>query len=47
MRNHSMVDMSEVVIAVYNGDETGGTANCVKYARKKDKKILILHSDTI
>lgn len=27
------------LIAVYNGDETGGTANAVKYAIQKNKKI--------
>ena len=38
-RNSWMVDNSEAVIALWNGDETGGTANCVNYAREKGKEI--------
>lgn len=38
-RNFGMLDACDILIAVYNGDETGGTANAVKYAIQKNKKI--------
>ena len=38
-RNEYMVDNSDFLIAVYNGNEKGGTANCVKYAVKNLKEI--------
>lgn len=37
-RNRFMVDMSDGVIAVWDGT-TGGTGNCVAYARKMGKPI--------
>ena len=37
-RNRHMVDRSDLVIAVYAG-KPGGTANCVKYARRSRKPI--------
>lgn len=43
VRNRYMVDNSDYVIAVYNGNEKGGTANCVKYARKKNKEITVIN----
>jgi len=41
-RNKAMVDKADLVIAVWNGDEKGGTAHCVRYAKSKDKKIINL-----
>lgn len=38
VRNEWMVDNSDAVLALWNGTD-GGTANCVRYAQKKDKKI--------
>lgn len=38
-RNKYMVDISSVVIALWNGSP-GGTANCVKYAESCEKKII-------
>ena len=38
IRNEWMVDNADVVIAVWNGSN-GGTANCVKYAMKQNKRI--------
>lgn len=38
-RNRYMVDKSELVIAVFNGVEKGGTWYTIKYARKKNKAI--------
>lgn len=39
MRNKYMVDMSNVVIAVWNGEMRGGTWNTIEYARGKMKPI--------
>lgn len=41
LRNQFMVDNSEVVIAVWDGSK-GGTGNCVKYAKSKGKRIIII-----
>lgn len=38
-RNLGMINACDILIAVYNGDETGGTANAVRDAIKKNKKI--------
>lgn len=38
LRNRFMVDRSELLIAVYTG-APGGTANCIKYARRTGKPI--------
>lgn len=38
-RNRYMVDMSDAVIAVWDGSP-GGTGNCVRYAEKKNKPII-------
>jgi hypothetical protein len=34
-----MVDNSQEVLALYNGDKKGGTAHCVNYARVKKHPI--------
>lgn len=41
-RNRYMVDVSQRVIAVYDGRETGGTAATVRYAMRKDLQIRII-----
>lgn len=41
-RNEYMVDTAEMVFAVWDGT-TGGTGNCVNYARKEKKKVYVLH----
>lgn len=41
--NRYMVDNVDFIIAGYNGSEKGGTANCVKYARQKNKEITIIN----
>ena len=38
-RNRYMVDNSDIVLAIWNGKETGGTWNTIKYARSKNKEI--------
>lgn len=40
-RNAWMVDNSDYIIAVWDGSN-GGTGNCVKYAQKEDKQIIII-----
>ena len=40
-RNQYMVDLSEKVIAVFDGTK-GGTKNCVDYAKKKNKDIILI-----
>lgn len=35
LRNEAMVEMSDVVLALWNGDLSGGTFNCVQYARSR------------
>lgn len=42
LRNHYMVDNSDLVIAVWDGTN-GGTGNCVNYAKKMNKKIIIIN----
>ena len=46
LRNQYMVDNSNIVLAVWNGS-SGGTANCVRYARSKNKEIIIINPDNI
>lgn len=38
-RNEWMVDNSTVMLALWNGDEKGGTYNCVRYAGKAGKTV--------
>ena len=40
VRNRYMVDNCDLLIAVYNGDQSGGTYNCLKYAEKISKSLL-------
>lgn len=47
IRNEWMVDRSEVVIAVWDGIEKGGTWNCIVYARKTNKAILFINPKTL
>lgn len=46
IRNRWMVDHCDILIGIYNGDETGGTANCIKYARQQEKNIIIINPVT-
>jgi uncharacterized phage-like protein YoqJ len=43
-RNEAMVDDSSLVLALWNGS-SGGTANCLKYAEKKNRAIRNLISE--
>lgn len=40
VRNRYMADHSDILIAVYNGNPTGGTASTVQYALKKKMTII-------
>ena len=40
-RNEYMVDLADKVIAVWDGTN-GGTANCARYAMKKDKEVILM-----
>jgi uncharacterized phage-like protein YoqJ len=40
LRNRWMVDNADMVIALYNGGEEGGTANCVRYAVATNKPVV-------
>ena len=42
-RNKFMVDHSNMVIAVWNGSRSGGTAHCVNYAKEKAVPTHIIH----
>lgn len=45
-RNMWMVDNSDILIAIWSGKPTGGTANCVNYAKKLGKPIVVLNPIT-
>lgn len=38
-RNQYMVDCSDLVLAIWNGEQTGGTWNTIRYARSQGKRI--------
>ena len=38
-RNMYMVDRADLVLAIWNGEEKGGTWNTIRYARKKEKAL--------
>jgi uncharacterized phage-like protein YoqJ len=42
IRNEWMTNNCDTLIAVYNGDLSGGTSNCVNYAKKLNKKIIYI-----
>lgn len=41
-RNHRLVEAAGLLLAVYNGERGGGTAATVRYARKLERKIILL-----
>lgn len=45
-RNEYMVDNCDLLLAIWDGTK-GGTGNCVKYAQKKDKKIVQINPKEI
>jgi len=45
-RSKAMIDASNLVLAVYNGKEKGGTANSVSYAHTNKKPLLVYNPKT-
>lgn len=49
-RNHAMVDMSDMVIALYENDAwpytKGGTAECMRYTASHSKQLLQIRYET-
>ena len=41
-RNMHMVDKSDIVLAIWNGEEHGGSWNTISYARSQGKKIVYI-----
>ena len=41
-RNRRLVEAADLLLAVYNGEQRGGTVATIRYARKLERKILIL-----
>ncbi|MCL1884643.1 MAG: DUF1273 domain-containing protein [Defluviitaleaceae bacterium] len=46
-RNRFLVDHAGHLLAVYDGDASGGTAYTVRYARKQGRRISAIHPDTL
>lgn len=44
-RNIGMISACDILIAIYNGDKTGGTANGVKDGVRLNKHIVTIHPD--
>ena len=42
-RNEYMVDNCDLLIACWSGVKKGGTYNCVKYAIKNNKRIIVIN----
>lgn len=47
VRNRYMVDNSQALIAIYNGSETGGTYNTIRYAMKCGREITVIDVNTM
>lgn len=41
-RNRYMVDQSDIVVAIWDGRESGGTYNTISYAQSKGKKVIVI-----
>jgi uncharacterized phage-like protein YoqJ len=46
VRNEYMTNNADIILALWNGT-SGGTGNCVKYAKSVNKKIFIINPDSI
>lgn len=46
LRNEWMVDNSDIIISIFNGS-SGGTKNCIDYAKKNNKQIIILNPNCL
>lgn len=43
IRNEYMVDRCDLLLACYNGDKSGGTYNCVKYAKDIKREMVVIN----
>ena len=46
-RNRYLVDHAEYLIAVFDGDDKGGTSYTVKYGRQQGRRVITIHPDTL
>lgn len=46
LRNEWMVDNADVVLAIWDGSP-GGTGNCVRYAKRRKKRIVIINPNSL
>jgi uncharacterized phage-like protein YoqJ len=46
IRNEYLVDNCELLVAVWNGEEKGGTYNCIQYAKKVGREIFTINLNT-
>lgn len=46
-RNRYMVDHADVLLAIFDGNNKGGTSYTIKYAHKQGKKVILLHPFTL
>ncbi|MBD5169653.1 MAG: DUF1273 domain-containing protein [Oscillibacter sp.] len=46
-RNRRLVEATGLLLAVYNGERRGGTAATVRYARKLERRIIILNPTSL
>ena len=47
VRNRYLVDNADKLLALYSGGATGGTAYTVKYARQKNREIIVIDPGTL
>lgn len=45
-RNRFLVEHSDILLAVYNGERRGGTAATIRYARKAGREVWIMDPET-
>lgn len=41
-RNQGMLAPADVVIAIFDGNDKGGTANAVRFAKQQDKQLIVI-----
>ena len=46
-RNRFMVEHASFLLAVYNGEQRGGTAATMRYAQKMGREIIVIDPDTL
>ena len=46
-RNHFLVEHAAILLAVYNGEQRGGTAATIHYAQKMGREIIVIDPATL